>query len=125
MPTSHVLVALSSGDERPMQIGTEVTGELGPLDQALPSGEPAQSWSFPAEAGDELIIELMSEDFDPVVYLDGPGLFTPLRDDDGLGVPNSLIEYTVAESGRMRVVVSSYSAEGAGAFRLRVIRRAR
>ena len=119
------LVALSSGEDRPITIGTEALGTLGAFEEALAAGQPAQTWSLMVEAGDELIIELISDDFDPILYLDGPGLFTPLMDDDGAGELNSRIEYTAPESGRMRVAVTAISAEGSGDFRLRVLRRAR
>ena len=118
------IASISSGESRRIDVGTEVAGELGPDDELLPSADqPAQSWTVAVQAGDDLIFELLSDDFDPVLYLDGPGLFTPLMDDDGAGSFNSRIVYTVAESGLMRLVVTALSAGDSGTFRLRVLRR--
>lgn len=119
------IVSISSGANRRLEVGTEADGELGPSEEALPTGEPAQAWSVTVQAGVDYIFELLSEDFDPVLYLDGPGLFTPLMDDDGAGSLDSRIEYTASESGSMRLVVTALTSDGSGAFRLRAIRRVR
>ena len=78
-----------------------------------------------APAGDEMVFELISDEFDPVLYLDGPGLNAPLMDDDGAGSLDSRIVFTATESGVMRLVVTALGSDGAGTFRLRAIRRAR
>lgn len=119
------LADVGSGETRTLQVGTVVSGSLGPDDERLSSGEPAQAWAMRVRAGDELVIDLVSEDFDPVLYVDGTSLTEPLRDDDSLGDQDSRIELTAAENGTLRLVVSAYAVDGAGAFELSVVRRIR
>ncbi len=116
------VVTVSSGDSRRIEIGTEVQGELSASDEVLASGEPAQPWTVEVQAGDELVFELIADDFDPKLFLDGDALLTPLMDDDSAGSLDSRITYTATESGTMRLIVSAYAAGDAGSFRLRVIR---
>ena len=120
-----VLDFLSSGTDHRVAVGTEVEGSLGFGDEALPSGEPAQAWTVDVRAGDELVFELLSEDFDPVLYLDAQGTLGPLMDDDGAGNLDSRIVFTPTLDATIRLVVTALTTDGSGSFRLRVIRRAR
>ena len=116
---------LSSGTDRRIAVGTEVEGSLGFGDEALPGGEPAQAWTVDAHAGDELVFELLSDDFDPVLYLDAGGTLGPIMDDDGAGNLDSRIVFTPTLDTTIRLVVTALTTDGSGSFRLRVIRRAR
>ena len=60
---------------------------------------------------------------DAFLYLMGPGLSSPLMDDDGAGGLNSRIEVTLPEEGVYTLVVSSVGAGSEGDFRLRAFRR--
>lgn len=119
------LASISSGEARRLDVGTEVEGSLDSSDEVLSTGLPAQPWTVMVQAGDELTFELLSEDFDPVLYLDGLAISAPFMDDDGAGSLNSRIMYTATESGLVRLVVTALTNDGAGSFRLRVIRRVR
>jgi len=103
--------------------GAEVEGALGPGDDVLGTGAFGQGWSYEGRAGDELAFELLSDAFDAVLYLLGPGLSSPLVDDDGAGNLNSRIEITLPEDGLYTLVVSALEAGSEGAFRLRAFRR--
>lgn len=116
------LPAASAGRIR---IGTERFGVLDASVGILTSGAPAQTWSVAVEQGDRLVIELISDDFDAVLYLDGPGILTPLMDDDGLGMTHARIETTAVLSGQLRIVVTGFDASAVGPYRLRVIRQGR
>jgi hypothetical protein len=117
------LAGISSGASRPLEVGTEADGFLDST-ETLPGGQPAQSWSVMVEAGDRLVFEVYADDFDTMLYLDGPGLAAPLMDDDGGSGLNSRIVFIAGESGRMRVVVSALSEDLSGDFRVRAFRRA-
>jgi hypothetical protein len=119
------LATVGSGASRRMQVGTIVSGTLGPEDERLSSGEPAQAWTMMVRAGDELVVDLVSEDFDPVLYIDGAMLAETLRDDDSLGNQDAQIVLTAPTNGTLRLVVSAYSPEGSGSFELRAVRRIR
>ena len=86
------------------------------------SGQPAQAWTVDLEAGSTYGIELISDVFDPVLYLDGPGLSGVLTDDDSLGNGDARIVYQAGLSGTMRIAVSAYTTDAAGSYRLRVFR---
>lgn len=122
---SDALAPVGSGASRRMQVGAVVTGTLGSDDERLSSGEPAQAWTMMVRAGDELVVDLISEDFDPVLYVDGDMLVETLRDDDSLGDQDARVVFTAPSNGIVRLVVSAYAADGAGAFELRAVRRLR
>ncbi|MCK5650348.1 MAG: PPC domain-containing protein, partial [Gemmatimonadetes bacterium] len=103
--------------------GAEVEGALGPGDDVLGTGAFGQGWSYEGRAGDELAFELVSDAFDALLYLMGPGLSSPLVDDDGAGNLNSRIEVTLPEDGRYTLVVSTLEAGSEGDFRVRAFRR--
>ncbi len=119
------LAGISSGESRRMDVGTEVTGSLGFGDEVLVTGEPAQAWTIELTAGDEFVFELLSDDFDSVLYLDDGGPLGALMDDDGAGNLDSRIVYTAATRGIVRLVATALSQGGSGSFRLRAIRRVR
>jgi serine protease Do len=79
-------------------------------------------WGFSGVAGQEVVIDLISDDFDSYLYLAGPGLSEPLSDDDGGGNLHSRLTLSVPESGEYRIIVSSLSG-GEGAYSLSVSRQ--
>jgi hypothetical protein len=103
--------------------GAEVEGALGPGDDVLGTGAFGQGWSFEGRAGEDVAFELISDVFDALLYLMGPGLSSPLVDDDGAGGLNSRIEVTLPEDGLYTLVVSTLEAGSEGNFRLRAFRR--
>jgi hypothetical protein len=120
---SEALAGVSSGDDRPIELATVVTGTLGTDDEQRASGEPAQAWTLEVRGGEELEITLTAEDFDPMLYVDGPSISPPLMDDDSAGDLDSRITYTPPEDGVLRLVVSSYASGATGDFELRIVRR--
>jgi hypothetical protein len=116
-----LLQTVSSGATRPLEVGTEVTGNMDG-GETLSSGLPAQAWSIDLAAGETYAIELISDVFDPVLYLDGPGLAGALTDDDSLGNADSRIVYEAGASGTMRITASAYTPDAGGSYRLRVFR---
>jgi serine protease Do len=121
--SAGALTGLSALPEGELEVGMEVDGVLGESNEVLPNGSWGQVWTFTGRAGERLAIGLSSDDFDPMVYLDGPGLDGALVDDDGGGGLNSRLEVTLPESGVYRVVASALSAGEGGAYRLSVVRR--
>jgi hypothetical protein len=120
---ADALAGVSSGEDRPIELATVVTDSLRADEEQRASGEPAQAWTLQVRAGEELEITLTSDDFDPMLYLDGPQVSPPLMDDDSAGDLDSRITYTPTEDGVLRLVVSSYSAGATGSFELRIVRR--
>ena len=102
-------------------LGAEVSGVLGRGDDVITRGF-AQSFNFEGVAGQEVVFELISDDFDCYLYLTGPGLAGTLSDDDGAGNLDSRIEVTLPEGGTYTVVASALEEGSTGAFRLRAFR---
>lgn len=107
-----------------LPIGYEVSGELSDDDVVLGNGVEGQMWGLTLQAGDVVVVELLSEDFDANLYLAGAGIEGALFDDDGAASSlDSRIEFRAAVAGTYRVVVSTLTAGENGSFRLRAFRR--
>ncbi len=80
-----------------------------------------EGWELNLEAGQTVVIDLESEDFDTYLYLVGPGLEAEaaFQDDDGGEDLNSRIRFTAEVAGSFLIVVSSFGEEE-GEYRLRV-----
>jgi len=120
---SGPLAGISSGQGRMLEVGTEVEGTLDAADEVLDTEQFAEVWSAVVSAGDEIVFELLSDDFDCILFVDD-GTGSPMRDDDSAGNLDSRIVYTADAARTVRVVVSALSAGNSGSFRLRAIRRA-
>jgi hypothetical protein len=105
-----------------LPMGAEVEGTLTDDDRVLSDEHRAQAWTFRGEAGQAVIFEVSAEDFDPVIYLAGPGVGNPLTDDDGGDGLNARLVLVLPETGTYTVVVGALS-EGTGSFRIRALRQ--
>jgi len=116
---SSVLTLLST-DGREIEIGDEVQGALSASDYVGLDESYLEAWLLEGEAGQTVSIDLMADGFDSFLYLVGPGLNEPLRDDDSGGACHARIDYTFLESGDFTVVASSSSSRQMGTYQLRV-----
>lgn len=107
-------------DGRRIEPGQTVEGRLGFEDPIVVDGRKGQAWALQGEAGQEVTIDLVSEDFDTYLYLAGPGLVVPLENDDFGGELHSRISTTLPETGVYRIIVSALDPDSTGAFTLRV-----
>jgi len=87
-------------------------------------GSVVQAWALNLEEGESVILDLASEEFDAYLYVVGPGLDTPLQDDDGGGMLNSRIAFRAPVRGEFWVVASSLGIQR-GAYTLWVARPGR
>jgi hypothetical protein len=110
-------------EDRIAEMGGTAQGVLTDRDPVAVDGRRGQAWALYGTAGTSVVVELISEDFDSYLYLVGPGIETPLSDDESAGHLNSRIEHTFAETGTYRVIVSAVSASETGEFTLRVSAR--
>jgi hypothetical protein len=113
-----ILVLLST-DGRSVEIGDDVQGALSASDYLGLNDSYLEAWTLEAEAGTSFTLDLISEDFDALLYVMGPGMTEPLRDDDGGGACHSRITFTALEDGAFHVVASTSSGQ-TGTYRLRV-----
>ncbi len=98
-------------------LGTEVRGSLRDSDPLLFNDRLGQGWMIELQAGQEVVIELDSDPFDPVLYVASPDGSQTWSDDDGGEGTNSLVRLTAETSGAYKIVVSAYT--GTGVFSLR------
>lgn len=110
------LAALPTAD-RTLTVGQTVTGRLGPGDETL-EDRPVQAWALAGHAGASVTLVLEADDFDAYLYVVGPGLESPLEDDDGAGGLNARLDVTFPETGTYKVVASARGSGGTGGFRL-------
>ncbi|HSG47599.1 MAG TPA: PPC domain-containing protein, partial [Longimicrobiales bacterium] len=105
---------------RTLEVGRETAGVLGVDDEVHPSeGTPIQAWSLVAEPGTTVWVDEVSNDFDPLLrVLSAQG--DEVTSDDFDEGWNSRVEVTVPADGRLLVLAGAFSADGSGAFLLRV-----
>ncbi len=95
-------------------------GALAPGDQTLSSGEYADGYEFEGRPGQRARLDVNSGEFDTYLMLIDPtGKQT--ENDDFEGLPgHSVIETDITETGRHRVVVTSYKVGETGSYELRM-----
>lgn len=104
---------------REIDVGLTVTGTFG-MDDARYEGRPVQAWALAGESGQTVVIDLISDEFDAYLYLVGPGIGSPRRDDDGGDGLNSQIEFTFPETGTYHVIASALSGGQGESYELSV-----
>ena len=103
-----------------LTIGGSVGGALSSGDQTLEGGKYAEAWELSGEAGQTVTIRLESDAYDAYLVVVGPGLTSPLTDDDSAGELNSELTVTFPASGVYRVIATSAGSGSTGAYRLTV-----
>ncbi len=106
-------------DGRTLELGATANGALNELDPIV-EGRPVQAWAFSAHAGQRVTIDLISEAFDSYLQVVGPGLATPLVDDDGGEGLNSSLVLTFPETGSYRIIAGSLGGDH-GPYSLRIM----
>lgn len=108
---------------RALSLGETLEGTLTDDDARLPGRdeeERVQAWRLNAPPGATVWIDLLSDDFDPVLEIAGPSIEEIERNDDYADQGwNSRLEITVPDDGQVMIIVEPYSASDRGAFRLR------
>jgi hypothetical protein len=93
--------------------------------QDIPTGEGgfARDYLVELEHGDQVAIDLMSEEFDSVVLLLAADGSTIAENDDGPdGSTNSLLFARITESGKYIIRIRAFGETGGGTFTLKLDR---
>lgn len=109
----------------PIQLpkANEITDTLSQGDIPTGFGGFARDYTVFLEDGDQVAIDLVSDEFDTLVTLMGPDGNTVSENDDGPdGTTNSLLFARITETGTYTVRVRSYAGQGTGEFFLKVAR---
>jgi hypothetical protein len=104
-----------------LRIGHEMSGELAADDAKIWDDSYAEAWELELDAGQEVTVDLVSDAFDALLVVLGPGDFVA-RNDDGGGACHARLTITADVGGTYRVVVNSIASEASGVFTLRVSR---
>jgi hypothetical protein len=103
-----------------LSVGAEFSSALSSSDTRSQDDSYMEAWTIEGQPGESVTIDLIADDFDPVLYVTGPGLEATLYDDDSGGACYSRITFTYLESGTFRLVASSNSPRATGTYVLRV-----
>jgi hypothetical protein len=104
-----------------LSIDKDVLGTLSDRDIPLGDGGFARDYAIQLNAGDQVAIDLISDNFDPVVSLLTKEGKTVGKNDDGPdGTSNSLLFARVKKTGSYLVRVQGFSDTSGGNFTLRV-----
>jgi len=107
----------------PLNLNTDISDHL--TDQDIPTGEGgfARDYVVELKKGDQVAIDLNSNEFDTVIVLISTDGSTVGSNDDGPdGGTNSLLFARIAETGQYIVRVRTFGIAGGGKFALKVSR---
>lgn len=110
--------AFASETSQKTERRTSRIGELTPDDQSLPDGQVYDVWNFQAEMGQNLNISIESEDFQPLVLVEGiddkgeTEVFVPPVDPDNVDVSAfSHIRMSFSDAEDFKVVVMGFKGQ--------------
>ncbi|MBC6436437.1 peptidase [Nostoc sp. HG1] len=107
----------------PMPANNEVTDTLSEKDIPTGVGGFSRDYVVNLKDGDQIVLDLASDQFDALVTLIGPDGATVGENDDGPdGTTNSLLFTRITRPGNYIVRVAPYAGQGLGGFTLKVTR---
>ncbi len=112
------------GSQQPQKLmlnGPMVNGKLTDKSSILPVDNSFfDLYSFEGKAGQEVTIDMKSEDIDPYLILLGPGQREIAQDDDGGGNKDARIVVTLPADGTYTLLANSYEARQSGSYTLQL-----
>ncbi|MCM0593903.1 MAG: PPC domain-containing protein [Gloeotrichia echinulata IR180] len=103
--------------------GTELSDTLSDKDIPTGQGGFARDYAVKLNKGDNLAVDLSSENFDSIITLLAPDGSTLAENDDGPdGSSNSLLFTRIIETGTYIIRIRSFGETGVGNFKLKVTR---
>ncbi|MEB3337740.1 MAG: PPC domain-containing protein [Leptolyngbyaceae bacterium] len=107
----------------PIQAGSPVSDRLSDKDIPTGQGGFARDYSIKLNSGDQIAIDLTSENFDTIISLISTDGSTIAENDDGPdGSTNSLLFTRINTSGTYVIRVRAFGDASGGAFTLKVTR---
>lgn len=107
----------------PLTPGREVNDRLADTDIPTGDGNFARDYVVQLQAGDQIAIDLSSDNFDTIVALMSTRGSTIAENDDGSdGTTNSLLFTRIARAGNYIVRVKAFGETAGGSFKLKLTR---
>jgi len=107
----------------PLSSGREIADTLSERDIPTGDGGFSRDYRVRLENGDQVAIDLLSEEFDTIaILIKADGSRVAENDDGPDGTTNSLLFARITETGDYIVRVRAFGETGGGAFRLKVTR---
>lgn len=108
----------SKGGGAAPQAGGAVThrGSLGPGDSQLSAGEYYDDYTFEARAGQHVVVDITSSDFDTYVGVGSPSGENTENDDYQESTGHSRVELDINETGTWSVIATSYTKGETGSY---------
>ena len=101
----------------------EISGDLSASDIPTGQGGFSKDYTIDLKDGDNITIDLTSENFDTIVSLMTPDGLTVAENDDGPdGSTNSLLFHRITSGGTYIVRVRAFGEPGLGSFALKLTR---
>lgn len=105
----------------PMPESNQVSDSLTDKDIPTGSGGFARDYLVTFTEGEQVVIDLTSDEFDTIITLIGPdGAAVAENDDAPDGSTNSMLFARVSKAGTYIIRVSPYAGQGIGRFNLKV-----
>ena len=98
----------------------EFEGTLMAGDEQLTSGEYYDTYSFPVQAGQTIIVDLVSDEVDPYIILKAPDDEQYENDDYEGSTTHSRVVETATVSGNWDILVTTYEPGETGAYLVHV-----
>jgi serine protease Do len=119
-PAVAVAVEGGTGVMGSITRGQTVSGTLTAADARLSDGSAYQAWLFQGRAGETIVVEVRSRDFDAYAIIqDGNGNRIASDDDSGGGT-NARLRFTLTYTGTFRILANSFRQGTFGAYTLSV-----
>ncbi|MGD1899145.1 MAG: PPC domain-containing protein [Phormidesmis sp.] len=129
VPAVLLATGLSAGKAsaqlyNPSTLGSEeISDTLTTADIPTGFGGFAKDYVVDLQAGDQITVDAISDEFDTLVTLmDANGITVSENDDGPDGSTNSLLFARISEAGKYTIRVRSYAGEGAGPFTVKFAR---
>jgi CHAT domain-containing protein/tetratricopeptide (TPR) repeat protein len=127
-PATASNVSLTIASETPLRTAqtpltesafpTIITGRLDANSPTLPDGSHYQEHTFEGKAGDQIVIELSSEEFDTYLILKKPDGEVIAENDDGISGTDSVVIITLPTTGTYTILANTYTAGATGSYQL-------
>jgi serine protease Do len=100
--------------------GQTMSGQLSPNDPRLSDSSVFQAWTFVGTAGETIVMDVTSAEFDAYALIQNSNSQKLAADDDSGGGTNARITFTLPYSGAYRLIANTYRQGSYGAFSLTV-----